>query len=285
MEKYEEDRLNYKEAIFRSYVGDRKLIEGAEGAKTVDKLLKLNPHDVDALIAKGINLIQLDKVEEALLCMTHALKLSPKNISCHFQKGAVLFKLKHYAKALESFEKCLQLNFNFLLAPQLRNMSKDFLSGIHLRTGHCLFHLKRYKEALEVYDQFDEMGVNVLCDIETAYVNKINCLKNLGRYVQAVRVCVKASKLFPQNPCIHIANGECLIKQEMYDEAAAALCKASDIVPDCPAAFHHLKSICFFGAEKDKEALESVNKCIELEPNNREFDKLRKDILEQLDQE
>jgi tetratricopeptide (TPR) repeat protein len=285
MDKYEEDRLNFKGAIFRSYAGDRKLIEGAEGTKTVDKFLKLNPHDVDAMNAKALNLVMLDKFEEALLCTSHALKLSPKHIGAYFQKGAVLFKLERYAQALESFEKCKQLYLKLLPAAQLRYMSNDLFSEINLRTGHCLFHLNRYNEALEVYEKFNEIGVNAFCNIETPYENRINCLKNLGRYVEAVRVCVKALKLFPQNPSLHLLNGECLLKQETYEEAAAAFGKVSDIAPDCPAEVHQLKSICFFGAGKHKEALESVNKCIELEPNNREFDKLRKDILEQLDQE
>ena len=68
-----------------------------------DKALKLNPSYVDALVRKGVTLLDLDEDEEAYRCLNQAVKLAPKEFKARYNRGKCLLKMGHEEEALGDF--------------------------------------------------------------------------------------------------------------------------------------------------------------------------------------
>lgn len=68
-----------------------------------DKALKLNPTFVDALVRKGVTLLDLDEDEEAYRCLNQAVKLSPKGFKARYNRGKCLLKMGKEEEALADF--------------------------------------------------------------------------------------------------------------------------------------------------------------------------------------
>jgi len=75
-----------------------------------DKALELYPRHIDALIRKGVTLIDTKKASEALPCLKEAIKLSPINFKAWLQKGRCLAELSQYELAINDLEHAVSLD-------------------------------------------------------------------------------------------------------------------------------------------------------------------------------
>lgn len=75
-----------------------------------DKVLKIDPKDVDALNGKGIVLYSLGKHKASLAYFDKALKINPNEITALMFKGLYYFEGSKYKTALTYFDKVLKID-------------------------------------------------------------------------------------------------------------------------------------------------------------------------------
>ena len=110
-----------------------------EALQYFDKVLDIDPSNVNALNNKGLALDHLQRYDEALQYFDKALTIDPSSFSALNNKGTALDHLQRYDEALQYFDKALTIDPSSVNA--LNNK------------GTALDHLKRYNEALQFYDK------------------------------------------------------------------------------------------------------------------------------------
>lgn len=103
-----------------------------------DEKLNGDPDDVHSWCNKGLILLELGRLDEALKSFETALILNSKSIEGLYGQASVFFKLRKYEKALKSLDKILETH-----------------SEVHLiwyKKGCILYHISKYENALEAFD-------------------------------------------------------------------------------------------------------------------------------------
>lgn len=124
-----------------------------EAITATDKVLLLDPDDIDILYIKGEALNELGLYEEANNQFEKYLSKKPQDADGWYNKARTLNKLERYEEALKSADKAVSLNLTDAAAWNLK--------------GNVLNNLNRYDEALKAYDKAINLG-----DAEYAPNNK-----------------------------------------------------------------------------------------------------------------
>jgi tetratricopeptide (TPR) repeat protein len=93
------------------YLG-RFLLAGkkpGEALKYLDKAVALDPHDTDYLFWQGVALGELGKRKEERAAYEKVLKLNPRHLQALIYLGHNLLKAKQYQAALETYQKALDI--------------------------------------------------------------------------------------------------------------------------------------------------------------------------------
>ncbi|MBA7552232.1 hypothetical protein ES705_44790 [subsurface metagenome] len=75
-----------------------------------DKAIKINPKNPYSWIGKGIILLQLNKIKEALKTFDKAIELDPKNAYMWTRRGDALLKLNKVNEAFKAFNRAIKIN-------------------------------------------------------------------------------------------------------------------------------------------------------------------------------
>lgn len=108
-----------------------------------DKALELNPKHIEAIIRKGITLLDDNQVRPALACFNQAIDLSPASFKAWLQKGRCLMKLADYDLALRAFLHALGLKkdsprLHQLLSQTYNHLEDEDNASIHERIAQEL---------------------------------------------------------------------------------------------------------------------------------------------------
>lgn len=107
------------------------------------------------------------------------MKLKYYVTDSHFQKTAVLFKLKKYEEALQTNEKIVKLGYETPKA--------------YYQRGKIFFEMKKYKEASECFEK--EIKISSLSTLKfRCYILTGFCFKELGNHKKAI-LNVKKGKI------------------------------------------------------------------------------------------
>lgn len=109
----------------------------------LNQKLQIQPNNCDLLIAKGITLKALSRIEEALKTVNKALIIEPENDFALFLKFCYHEKLEEYEEALVAANKLIS------------HCPEDFLRWQH--KGRTLFNLGKTDEATEAYLKANEV--------------------------------------------------------------------------------------------------------------------------------
>lgn len=113
-----------------------------------DKALELNPKHVEALIRKGVTLLDDKQVRPALVCLNQAIELSPASFKAWLQKGRSLMLLADYDLALHTFQHALGLKkdsarLHQLLSQTYNHLGDESNAAIHERIAQELRKRKK----------------------------------------------------------------------------------------------------------------------------------------------
>jgi protein O-mannosyl-transferase len=184
----------------------------------VDKLVELQQNvekapSYENNIALGIELANLNRLDEAVLAYEKALQINPKAPIAYNNICAAFNVLGRYADALESCEKALKLEPNFQLAKNNHQVAKDnftkFRSELMAKKPELIKNAKTSEDNLNV-----GMQLFLARDLETA---------------NQVWSKIPASDPFYPAALNNLASSQIL--QGKFDEAEVYLNKALSLQP------------------------------------------------------
>ncbi|KKH46866.1 tetratricopeptide repeat protein [Methanosarcina sp. 1.H.A.2.2] len=109
-----------------------------------EKILALNPTDMEMWCIKGDILSELKMYNEALEAYEKAFDLNSENIKLLYVIGDTLFKIEDYFGALKSYEKALEINPDW--------------SDLWRKKGNVFSKLGFLDEAREAYSKLEELN-------------------------------------------------------------------------------------------------------------------------------
>lgn len=148
-------------------------------------LLAQQSNEIDAFIAKGIELHDQGKYQEAIKLYDKALDIEPQNKVALVEKALTLSSAKYYQ---ESIELCKKIIKDYPDSPVAANA--------YVTYGNNLDLLNKPLEALKIYDQ----GIKQFPNSYQLHFNKAIALNGLNRYNEALKFLQTTAQLNPQHP-------------------------------------------------------------------------------------
>lgn len=135
------------------------------------------------LLDKGIESFANKRHDEAMTFFDKVIANNPKRAVCaaaYYNKGVVLESLGEYSKALEMYERAINLDPK--LVPAYNNKA------------NVLMGLGRDQEALEVFSK----GIELDPKYALNYYNKGCCLGKLSKHIEAIEAFDEAIRINPK---------------------------------------------------------------------------------------
>ncbi|TFG18869.1 MAG: hypothetical protein EU533_07330 [Promethearchaeota archaeon] len=132
---------------------DKKL---EEGLKIMEDLIKKYPEDDSLYNYKAYWLSYLGKKEEALKILRRLTKNEPQKGIYHDTYGEVLMTFKEYEKAINEFQKAIEINSNAW-----------FIYQTYIKIGICYLALEKFEVAIQNLRKGKELAGKVITDLES----------------------------------------------------------------------------------------------------------------------
>lgn len=170
--------------------------------------------DPDLWYARGNDLTELGRDEEAVAAYDEALQLQPDFFAAWLNRGVALDRLGRYPEAIASFERALRL--------------KPDAASLWYNRGTVLGKLGRYGEAVVSFERTLRLKAN---DAE-AWSNRGTALVQLARYSEAIASFDRAIKLAPEFAGAWYGRASCYAVQNQPELAIEHLHKAIELGGD-----------------------------------------------------
>ena len=213
-----------------------------------DRVLEEDEMNLQAYLLKGAALANVQKYDEAEICLKRAILIDKKNEMAHYHMGSVLLLkgdthqgIEEYRKAIECGYEHWDIYFNLGLAYEdredyeiaIREYSKavkvDALNPLgYIRKGLLYMQLTRYEEALKVWEDLRKMCPDSFEGYH--YAVQVYALK--GEYDKADNLLQNAEETFSDDPDILLDRLRILVSKGDIDIALQKIEKAESMVND-----------------------------------------------------
>ena len=217
-----------------------------EAIRLIGRSLTLEPRQPFALNTMGNALRALKRHREAAAAYEKAIALKPALAVAHSSLGRSLVELDRAEEAIAHFDRAIGLEPD----------NAEALMG----KGNALRRLQRLEEALSFYDR----ALQINPDLAEAHTNRGGTLFALNRFSEAGESYDKATSLRP-DPDTYKQCGDLCVTLYRFDAAVAFYDNAIMLRPDFAAAYHR-RAYALRAIKRYDEALESIEKAIELDP-------------------
>ena len=120
----------------------------------LDKILIINPNDVEILIRKGKSCEILGKTEQAIECFNHILSIQPSNVDALRSKAIVFINKEKYEDAM--------VNLDQILLTDPNDFETMYFKGIVLeQLGHLAQAVNYYLKSLKITSNDTDVLQNV----------------------------------------------------------------------------------------------------------------------------
>ncbi|MBI5856164.1 MAG: tetratricopeptide repeat protein [Sphingobacteriales bacterium] len=179
----------------------------------------------------------------------------------YYFRGRCKQKLDRYNDAITDFNSALSYNYK---EP----------GYVYWNRGACYYELRDYQKADDDYakaiDRISEKN-----DLSTLWTDRGDCQANLGKYEKAWDYYAKGIQYDPNNYSPYWQRGHFKGQQYKYEDALSDFTKAINIInaggtgatPNDLALLYRNKALMHKNLAQYEEALESINKSIESDPN------------------
>lgn len=181
-----------------------------------EAVLKIDPHQADALHLLGVIALQSQDRAAAVRLITKAITIAPRNASYHSNLGLAQKGLGQFDAALASLN----------LALQIQPQNTDALSN----RGLVLQELKQPAKAVDSYTQ----ALRQMPSLSSAYYNRGNAYQDMKQLSSAVTDYDMAIMLKPDYVQAHFNKGNALRELKRLDEAVASYDNAYRLNPHLP---------------------------------------------------
>jgi tetratricopeptide (TPR) repeat protein len=234
---------------------------------------------------RGVAKWRLNQTKEAIDDFNQSIQLSPENGAVYNNRGNALMDLGHPEEALKDFDRAIVLSQNYGVAYNNRGNARvalgqydlafqDFRKAVELMPrsgvpfngrGKAHAALKRYHAAVRDLSR----AISIAPRYAAAYHHRADAYLALGRYREAVADTTQALTIEPEapNPDILLLRGRAQAGDKKLNQALEDLNKAIELKPDLVAAYVE-RGIVFTQARRFDDAIGDFTRAIELDPNN-----------------
>ena len=236
------------DALFSKGLALDKLGQDQDAITWYDKVLKINPNDIEVLYNKAIALNNLGQNEDSLMLYDKILEIQPNTTDATYNKGLIYYNLGLYQYAIEWYDKALAIDPNYV----------DAL----FNKGVILDRLGKYHDSIIMYDKV--LGIQP--NATDALNNKGYALNNLSQYQEAIIWYDKALAIDPNY--VDSLNGKAfaLANLDKNEEALPISERALELKPDNE---NYLQTAAFimYNLGKDDQAKNYYNRALYIDPN------------------
>jgi tetratricopeptide (TPR) repeat protein len=189
----------------------------------------------------------IDDYLSSISDLSKAIELEIDNSDFYFKRAKVYFKIKDYRKALNDFEKSLELN------PEITNSEY-----MYAEIANCYSGIGAFDKALDYYNMEIDLGENADAYSERAMFYDLY----LNDFEKANLDFEKAIELAPNTNNIVLQYLNFLYSNKKYEHALEISKKASEIEPKDPQS-DYVSALIFMEINKPFQALTHLNSCIQ----------------------
>jgi tetratricopeptide (TPR) repeat protein len=248
-------KLSYYKGIalfnIKLFLAARKALSRVDTSylDTEDYLAKIDnklKSECTELMKKGLALLHKGKYDKALECFEKAIQICPDNDIQYIKKGIAFYGLKKYEEAVQSLNKAIQLN--------------PGNQAIYTVKALALIELGIYSDALSLLEGallHDPKNVKL-------FMEKCRALLSMGKYSEAIDCYDKAINLTPKDPILYSHKGKVLFELKRYNDAMKCYEKVIELNPKSS------DDLCFIGycmieLRKEDDAITFFDKAIRVD--------------------
>jgi tetratricopeptide (TPR) repeat protein len=205
--------------------------------------------ELEQWVMKGEQLFAEKKFPKAIDCYDKALELGSNNFLVLLHKALALFDIGWFDESLIWFDKAFEVN-------------PDYKPTWFIK-GHHRFVEKRHQKALDCYDKALELEPNKV----HAWVGKARSYRFLFNFPMAEKSSDKALELNPNDPFALFQKASAVFCLGKAEESIIWFDKAIEVNPDLNG-FWNTKGWVLIRLRKYQEALNCLDKAIELNPHD-----------------
>lgn len=237
------------EIMYFMGVAESGVGELAKAGVCFDRVLARNPSHAGAIYSKARLLNTLNRHQEALACLDHAVGAIPGNPWLYLIRGISHAALGNFEAAIADFDMVSSLNGD--------------LAEAHSNKGNALRALGRPDDALDCYLR----AIKIRPDYAEAWFNQGAALADLGRHEEALTCYDKAVRFKPDNAAGWLYRGNALTSLERLEEALASYRTAAELKPDHAEAWLNCGVVLSI-LQLHSEALASYYRYMALQPDS-----------------
>jgi tetratricopeptide (TPR) repeat protein len=240
-------------AMFNSGVNDADQDSLQKALEKFKMAIIIDPTRYEAYLNAAAQTMKMDDCEQALKFSEEAYKVKPNDVKVLNARAQISFNCKKYDTSLEVYRNLLDMD------PQNVNALINMAMIFEL--------MQKVDSSKVVYDRIIEIDPGY----KDAYYNRGILYLNQAISMYKQLVAVRDSMEKNQNDQGLIDRSKELVdkQREFYHKAEMDFQKAVDLDPDDLEAMQYLGQ-SLFQQEKTKEAIEILEKVVELNPTNKE---------------
>ncbi|KAM3145860.1 hypothetical protein pb186bvf_002155 [Paramecium bursaria] len=249
-----------------------------EALRVLNEAIQIQPNRSEAYNQKGILYEKMQKESEALLQYEEAIKHNPYNKLYQENKGFKIFinriaqlleKLEMYVEAIIQYEqliKILPLNSVYYV-----NKGK-----IHQKLGQMDESIISLKQAVQLDrtndDLYFKLGFKVFFNYKgLLMINRTNSMKPQECSIKLQNLTIKIQYIIELKVFyFHNLQGQILFENNQFLEALDVLDRAIQLDPESSEAFY-FKGQCFHSLEEFEDAVEMFNNAIDINPDEADY--------------
>ena len=285
-----------KEIIFKdigiSYLGLGKLEKALEA---LDKALSEKDDYLEALVAKGKALRELEQYDDSLKVLDEALSMNPKDRDTLYQKGKTLHIIGKNREALDLFDKVLEFRPRDTQVLAAKGIAHDDLEEfkeasdsiqkslsvedevVYNDRGVALSRLGYNHKAIDSYRR----ALSSNSKYAVCWFNLGKALFRVGDLNEALKAFKRSTELNPNNRSAWNNRGVTLRQLNRLEESLDCYDRAIKLKKDYSWAWHN-KGYVLEQLDRPREALECYDSVLKHEPDHREhgiheWEKLKED--------
>jgi tetratricopeptide (TPR) repeat protein len=234
---------------------------------------------------RGVAKWRLNQTKEAIDDFNQSIQLSSENGAVYNNRGNALMDLGHPEEAVKDFDRAIALSPNYGVAYNNRGNAhvalgqyplafQDFRKAVELMprsavpfNGRGMAHaaLKRYHAA--VRDLSRAIGINP--KYVAAYQHRAEAYFALGMFRETIADATQALTLEPEtpDPGMLLLRGRAYAGDKKLNQALDDLNKAIELKPELVDAYVE-RGIVFTQSRRFDDAIGDLTRAIELDPNN-----------------
>lgn len=155
-----------------------------EGMEYLNKVLKINPNNEQALMNRAVELYENGEYDKSIMDFNRVIRINPNNNEALINKGVLLAAMGKYKEAIINYDKILEMN--------------PYDKAVLFNKANSLFYLNKYDEALECFKNILKLNPTkkptknqVLINMNAVINNLANQCITSGKYDKTLDYCNK----------------------------------------------------------------------------------------------